>query len=135
MKTYLLHHLPKSSNQDTWAVAFSIPYIACAYVRAGDGLWYVKTWLTDDQIRRRLAILLDSQDELHIHELSRKDATLGASKPWLPGRLEDEDAVEFPNPPRFMRDVLQSAVSFVSSATRIPPAAIVAASSRNSRAA
>jgi hypothetical protein len=82
-----------------------------------------------------LAILLDSQDELHIHELSRQDAALGTSKPWLPGRLEDEEAIEFPSAPRFMRDVLHSAVALVSGATRIPPAAIVAASSRNSRAA
>ncbi len=139
MKTYLVHHTPPSPTQDTWAVAFSLPYIATSYVRAGDGFWYVKTWLTAEQIKRRLAILFDDLDELHIHELGREEASLNGRLAWMPGRLEDEAPVELSvdlvGAPRFMWDVLQSAVGLVSGSTRIPPAAIVAASSRNSRSA
>ncbi|MGQ0457962.1 MAG: hypothetical protein ACT4OU_12990 [Hyphomicrobium sp.] len=135
MKTYLLHHTPKSAGQDTWAVSFSVPYIAASYARAGDGVWYVKTWLTADQIQARLAILFDSRDELRVHELGRKEASLNARLPWLPGRLEDDELEETLCAPRLMWDVLQSAMQVVTGATRIPPAAIVAATQGSSRAA
>lgn len=136
MKTFLIHHTPKSKSQDTWAVSFSLPYIAGQYLRAGDGLWYVKTWLTADQIRRRLDILLDDQDELQIHELGREDIALKANAAWMPGRLEDEEPVELISAPRFMWDALQSAASVFTGSTRIPPAATIAAASlKNSRVA
>jgi len=135
MKTYLVHHTPRAPGQDTWTVSFSLPYIATSYVRAGDGLWYVKTWLSADQITRRLAILFDDLDELHIHELGREEASLNGRLAWMPGRLEDEAPVDLVSAPRFMWDVLQSAVGRVSGNPRIPSAAIVAASSRSSRSA
>ena len=114
MKTFLLHHTPKSPAQDTWAVSFSLPYIATEYARAGDGVWYVRTWLTADQIAKRLAILFDSKDELRVHEIGRKEASFNSRLQWLAGRLEDEDADDVLNGPRVMWEALQSAVqSFV----------------------
>ncbi|MGL4397770.1 MAG: hypothetical protein ACRCS9_14615 [Hyphomicrobium sp.] len=92
MKTFLIHHAPKTTAQDTWALSFSLPYIACLYARAGDGLWYVKTWLTADQIQKRLSILVADQDELRIHELGREVAVLNARFNWLAGRLDDDEA-------------------------------------------
>ncbi len=134
MKTYLLHHAPKSAAQDTWAVAFSLPYIASRYARAGAGVWYVKTWLTSDQIRARLAVLFDSQDELRIHELSRKEASLAARLSWLEGRVDIDDADAVVSPARFMWGVLQSAVEgFVGPSAR--DAAARGTSSGSSRAA
>ena len=91
MKTYLVHHTPKSATQDTWTVSFSLPYIACAYARAGDGFWYVKTWLTAEQIKQRLAVLFDDGDELRIQELGRDVVMLNTRMSWLDGRLEIED--------------------------------------------
>ena len=85
MKTFLLHHTPKTATQDTWAVSFSLPYIASQYARAGDGVWYVKTWLSAEQIAKRLAILFDDQSELRIHELSRKEASFNTRLQWLHG--------------------------------------------------
>jgi hypothetical protein len=137
MKTFLVHHTPKSASQDTWAVSFSLPYIAREYVRAGDGLWYVRTWLTAEQIKRRLAILFDDQDELHVHELGREEASLNGKLTWMPGRLEDEEPVEFLSAPRFMWSVLQSAVQSITGGGSVIPSAtvITAATLRNSRAA
>lgn len=110
MKTYFLHHAPKSASQDCWALSFSLPYIASRYARAGDGVWYVQTWLTADQIKARLAILFDSKDELTVHELSRKDVKLTARLSWMAGRLEEDDIDAAVSAPRVMWDVLQSAV-------------------------
>ena len=93
MKTYLIHHRPRSREQDTWAVSFSLPYIASQYARAGDGIWYVKTWLTAEQIKKRLAILFDDQDELLIQDFGRDGVSMNASIAWLDGRLEDEEPV------------------------------------------
>ncbi len=138
MKTFLLHHTPKTANQDTWAVSFSLPYIACEYVRAGDGVWYVKTWLTAEQIAKRLAILFGHANELRVHELGRKEASLNSRMQWLQGRLEDEEPTEFLNAPRVMWEALHSAAqSFVFSrpATTPVPARAMASSSGNSRAA
>ncbi|MGB4866835.1 MAG: hypothetical protein WBP38_13155 [Hyphomicrobium sp.] len=133
-KTFLLHHTPKTAHQDTWAVAFSLPYIATEYARAGDGVWYVKTWLSAEQIAKRLAILFDDSNELRIHELSRKESTFNARLEWLQGRLEDDQADEMLNAPRVMWEALNTAVqSFLF--TRTLPAAAMAASPRNSRAA
>ncbi|MEQ1673323.1 MAG: hypothetical protein ABL893_20955 [Hyphomicrobium sp.] len=133
-KTFLLHHTPKSPTQDTWAVSFSLPYIASEYARAGDGVWYVKTWLSADQISKRLSILFDDQSELRIHELSRKESTFNARLDWLQGRLEDDTADEMLNAPRVMWEALNNAVqSFLF--TRPAPAAVMASSPRNSRAA
>lgn len=98
MKTFIVHHNPQNPGQDTWAVSFSLPYIATQYARVGNGLWYVKTWLTADQIKRRLAILFDSPDELAVHELGRADARLALSADWLHGRLDDEEPVSSPWP-------------------------------------
>ncbi len=134
MKTYLIHHTPKSPVQDTWAVSFSLPYIANDYVRTGDGIWYVKTWLTADQIKKRLAILFDSSDELRVHELGRKDATLNTRLQWLAGRLEDEEPSDVLNAPRFMWQALHNAAQSFAFA-RAAPAVAMAASSGNSRAA
>ena len=114
MKTYLLHHTPKSATQDTWAVSFSLPYIASEYVRAGDGVWYVKTWLSADQIGKRLAILFDTADELRVVELSRKEAALNNRMQWLQGRLEDEEPSDLLDAPRAMWEALHAAAqSFV----------------------
>lgn len=96
MKTYLVHHKPRDPRQDTWAVSFSLPYIASQYARAGDGVWYVKTWLSADQIKRRLAILFDEQDELLIQDFGRDGAAMNARILWLDGRLEEEDPVSIP---------------------------------------
>lgn len=114
MKTFLLHHTPKTAAQDTWAVSFSLPYIASEYARAGDGVWYVKTWLSADQISKRLAILFDDQNELRIHELSRKEASFNARLQWMQGRLEDDQADEMLNAPRVLWEALNAAVqSFI----------------------
>lgn len=114
MKTFLLHHTPKIATQDTWAVSFSLPYIAAEYARAGDGVWYVKTWLTADQIAKRLAILFDDESELRIHELSRKEASFNTRLQWLHGRLEDDQEDELLNAPRVMWEALNAAVqSFI----------------------
>ena len=64
-------------------------------------LWYVKTWLTAEQIKRRLAILFSERDEVVIQEAGRDTACLGQINggiSWLPGRLEDEEPVD-PAPP------------------------------------
>lgn len=118
MKTFLLHHTPKTPHQDTWAVSFSLPYIASQYVRAGDGVWYVRSWLSGEQICKRLAILFDDASELRVHELPRAEAQNVHDLDWIEGRLEDEDPLDFSsgilNAPRFMRDVLQSAVAALS---------------------
>jgi hypothetical protein len=133
-KTFLLHHTPKSPTQDTWAVAFSLPYIASEYARAGDGVWYVRSWLTSEQIAKRLAILFDDASELRIHELSRKESTFNARLAWMQGRLEDDSTDELVNGPRVMWEALNAAVqSFLFS--RPLPAATMATTSRNSRAA
>lgn len=114
MKTFLLHHTPKTATQDTWAVSFSLPYIASEYARAGDGVWYVKTWLSADQISKRLAILFDDSSELRIHEVSRKESSFNARLQWLQGRLEDDSADEMLNAPRVLWEALNAAVqSFI----------------------
>ena len=134
MKTFLLHHTPKTATQDTWAVSFSLPYIASEYARAGDGVWYVKTWLSADQIGKRLAILFDDQSELRIHELSRKEASFNTRLQWLQGRLEDDQSDEMLNAPRVLWEALNAAVqSFIFS--RNAPAAVMGSSVGNSRAA
>ena len=97
MKTYLIHHIPHARGQDTWAVSFSLPYIATAYAQAGEGLWYIKTWLSADQIRRRLAILFAENDEVRIQEAGRDFALINAHQiEWLEGRLEYDEPVELP---------------------------------------
>ena len=137
MKTYLLHHVPKTPNQDTWAVSFSLPYIATGYARAGDGLWYVKTWLTADQISKRLAILFDDASELRIHELGREHAAINPRLQWLAGRLEDDDSADSLSAPMFdgpraAWSAIQSAVTEIAA----PFAQVVrASSSKNLRAA
>ncbi|MFN0219806.1 MAG: hypothetical protein ACKVP4_13445 [Hyphomicrobium sp.] len=123
MKTYLLHHLPRSSGQDTWAVSFSLPYIASSYARAGDGVWFVKTWLTGDQIKARLAVLFDHQDELRVYEIGRKEAALNARLPWLPGRLDDDEVDAPIVAPRLMWDILQSAFTTFAGAKDEPATA------------
>lgn len=134
MKTFLLHHTPKTATQDTWAVSFSLPYIASEYARAGDGVWYVKTWLSADQIAKRLAILFDDKSELRIHEVSRKESTFNTRLQWLHGRLEDDQADEMLNAPRVLWEALNTAVqSFIFS--RQVPAGVMASTSRNSQAA
>jgi hypothetical protein len=134
MKTYILHHTPKSAAQDTWAVSFSLPYIATGYVRAGDGVWYVRTWLTADQISKRLAILFDTADELRVVELDRKEAGLSNRMQWLQGRLEDDEPSDLFNAPRVMWEALHNAAqSFVLSRSVAAPA--MATNLRNSRAA
>jgi hypothetical protein len=109
MKTFLLHHTPKTAHQDTWAVSFSLPYIASDYARAGDGVWYVKTWLTADQISKRLAILFDDSKELRIVELGRSDAARTTNLHWMQGRLEDEEPSDLLNAPRVMWEALAKA--------------------------
>jgi hypothetical protein len=96
MKTYLVHHKPHHPQQDTWAVAFTLPYIAARYARAGEGLWYIDTWLTAEQIKRRLAVLFAERDELIIHDVGRDVATINGQINWLDGRLEDEEPMELP---------------------------------------
>jgi hypothetical protein len=110
MKTYLLHHTPKFADQDNWTVTFSLPYIASEYAPAGNGIWYVRTWLGADQIKRRLAILFDSPDELSVHELGRTDAAGTRRLTWLAGRLEDDDLEPSWHVPKGVWTVLQSAV-------------------------
>jgi hypothetical protein len=98
MKTYLVHHTPMAADQDTWAVSFSLPYIAYEYAPVSAGLWYVKTWLSAEQIKRRLAILFDQPDELAVHELGRADADLAARLHWMQGRLEDDEPATWQSP-------------------------------------
>lgn len=131
MTTYLIQHTPKCTTQDTWAVSFSLPYIAESYARAGDNVWYVKSWLTAEQIRRRLAILFDEGDELLIHELRRGHQTAGRLT-WLDGRLEQDEEADpgFFNGPRVLWGAIQSAVQSWSAQsspahTLIPPAFMV----------
>lgn len=97
MKIYLIQHIPQTPGQDTWAVSFSLPYIATAYATAGEGLWYIKTWLSAEQIRRRLAILFNEQDELRIQQAGRDFALINSEQiNWLEGRLEFEEPIELP---------------------------------------
>ena len=134
MKTYLVHHTPKSATQDTWAVSFSLPYIACSYARAGDGLWYVKTWLTAGQIEKRLAVLFNASDELHIQELGRDVVMLNSRMSWLDGRLEVEDPTieSLLDGPRAAWAAFQALVTDLAEPLTASPAA---ATSRNLRAA
>lgn len=113
MKTFLVHHTPKSPDQDTWAVSFSLPYIASEYAPVGNGVWYVRTWLGAHQIKRRLAILFDHPDELAVHELGRADQRLSTRLQWLQGRLEDEEPAASWQLPRGVWTAFQSAVSAV----------------------
>ena len=112
MKTYLIHHAPKSPDQDTWAVSFSLPYIAAEYAPVSAGVWYVKTWLGAEQIKRRLAILFDHPDELCVHELGRADAAVAARLQWTQGRLEGEEPITSWQMPRVWT-VFQSALHAV----------------------
>lgn len=137
MKTFLIHHTPSSPKQDTWAVSFSLPYIATRYAHAGAGVWYVETWLSADQIKRRLAVLFDERDQLGIHELGRHDlgrddkGAVGRAH-WMNGRLEDDEPADIVNAPRLLWQALQSAVQ----AFAPPRAALaMAATQGNSRAA
>lgn len=134
MKTYLVHHTPKSAAQDTWAVSFSLPYIATSYARAGDGLWYVKTWLTAEQITKRLAVLFDDSDELRIQELGRDVVMLNTRMSWLDGRLEIEDPTieSLLDGPRAAWAAFQAIVSDLAQPLTANP---TAATSRNLRAA
>ena len=134
MKTYLVHHTPKSATQDTWAVSFSLPYIATSYARAGDGLWYVKTRLTAEQIKKRLAVLFDESDELHIQELGRDVVMLNSRMSWLDGRLEIEDPTleSLLDGPRAAWAAFQALVADIAQPLTANPAA---ATSRNLRAA
>ena len=132
MKTFLLHHVPNNPNQDTWAVSFSLPYIATSYARAGDGLWYVKTWLTADQIKKRLAILFDDTNELRIHELGRQHASINDRLHWLDGRLENEEPVDMLQSPRVMWLALASAAQSLAFSRAVPA---MASSSKSLRAA
>lgn len=114
MKTFLLHHTPRSANQDTWTVTFSLPYIATEYAPAGNGVWYVRTWLGADQIKRRLAILFDHPDELGVHELGRADRASTGRLNWLQGRLEEDEPDESSwHMPRSVWNALQSAVGTI----------------------
>lgn len=113
MKTYLVHHTPKSPDQDTWTVSFSLPYIASEYAPVGTGVWYVRTWLSADQIKRRLAILFDHPDELAVHELGRADQRVAAHMQWMQGRLEDEEPAASWQLPRGVWTAFQSAVGGV----------------------
>lgn len=138
MKTYLIHHTPRTAGQDTWAVSFSLPYIATAYARAGDGLWYVETWLTAEQIKRRLAVLFDDRDELLIQELGRDGASLNANLSWLAGRLEEDEAVTLPASlgPRAAWVAFQSLIEDIARPFSAPfSGAVTASSSGNLRAA
>lgn len=133
MKTYVIHHTPTSAHQDTWAIAITVPFIARQYARTGDGIWYVQTWLSAEQIKRRLEILFDDFDQLHVHELGRDEASLNTRVRWTPGRLEDEEPMEFSASPRALWQAVQAAFSARPRVT-VPPAFMVA-SSGNSRAA
>lgn len=139
MTTYLLHHTPKTADQDTWCVSFSLPYIATRYAFAGIGVWYIESWLTADQIKRRLSVLFDSPDEMRIEAVGRADAASNTRLEWLPGRLEDADTrIDF-SAPRMMWDALQAAFEGILSGQRASAShagyGSMAASSGNSRAA
>lgn len=114
MKTYLIHHTPARAGQDTWAVWFSLPYIATEYARVSEGVWYVKTWLSGEQIKKRLAILFDTPDELSVHELGRADGDLARRLDWQHGRLEDEEMADAWPSTRGVWTALQSAVQGLS---------------------
>ena len=134
MKTYLIHHTPKTAAQDTWAVSFSLPYIADQYARAGDSVWYVKTWLTAEQIKKRLAILFDGRDELHVHELGREEASINGRIQWLAGRLEHEEPTidALWDAPRAVWSALNSVVQAFATPVLVP---VRATKPENSRAA
>ena len=134
MATYLIHHVPKCATQDTWAVSFSLPYIALNYARAGNGLWYVETWLTAGQIKKRLAILFDDNDELRIHALGRDDAAINDRLQWLEGRLEQDEEVVLPrfDGPRAAWAAIQSAAKDLAAPLA---SAFTASTPRNLRAA
>jgi hypothetical protein len=134
MKTYLVHHTPKSADQDTWAVSFSLPYIAFEYAPVSTGVWYVRTWLGAEQIKRRLAILFDHPDELVVHELGRADAALATRLRWLQGRLEDEDPVASWPMPRGVWSTLNSAVGALTRSGSMREA-VTASSQGSSRSA
>lgn len=134
MQTYLIHHTPTSPTQDNWAVAFSLPYIATSYARAGENIWYVQTWLSSEQIRRRLAILFDTPDELQIQSLSRGEAQLNQRLNWLTGRLDQDEPVEITDGPRVVWEAFQNAFSGITARSR-PAQRAMAASAENSRAA
>lgn len=135
MKTYLIQHIPQMDGQDTWAISFSLPYIATAYARGGEGAWYIKTWLTAEQIRRRLAILLRQEDELRILEAGRDFALIHADHvDWMEGRLEHEETVELPPIPG-PRAAWQAFQTVVSELTRPFSASFTAPSAGNLRAA
>ncbi|MEQ1715415.1 MAG: hypothetical protein ABL907_05440, partial [Hyphomicrobium sp.] len=128
------HHSPRTPAQDTWAVSFSLPYIATAYAQSGEGVWYVKTWLSAEQIKRRLAILFHERDELLIQELGRECASINGAINWLDGRLEDEEPVSLPmaNGPRAAWAAFQAIVEDL---TRPLGEAITASRPGNLRAA
>lgn len=139
MTTYRLHHTPKTADQDTWCVSFSLPYIATRYAFAGIGVWYIESWLTADQIKRRLSVLFDSPDEMRVEAVGREHATSNTRLEWLPGRLEDDDTrIDF-SAPRIMWDALQAAFGGLLSGQRVGTSgagySAMAASSGNSRAA
>jgi hypothetical protein len=73
----------------------------------------VRTWLSADQIKRRLAILFDQPDELAVHELGRADQRIAAHMKWMQGRLEDEGPLTSWQLPRGVWTAFQSAVSAV----------------------
>lgn len=110
MKTYLIHHTPNRAGQDTWAVWFSLPYIASEYARVSEGVWYVTTWLSGEQIKKRLAVLFDGPEELSVHELGRADSDLARRLDWQQGRLEDEEPGEPWPTTRSVWTAFQSAV-------------------------
>ncbi len=136
MKTFLLHHSPKSASQDTWTVTFSLPYIATEYAPAGNGVWYVRTWLGAEQITRRLAILFDHPDELGVHELSRADRAATGRLNWLQGRLEDDDEQDGSwHMPRSVLSTLNSALELLTGAAASAKVAVTASSRESSQSA
>lgn len=134
MQTFLIHHTPASATQDNWAVAFSLPYIATAYARAGENIWYVRTWLSSEQIRRRLAILFDTPDELQIQPLTRGELQLNQRLNWLTGRLDQDEPVQIADGPRVVWEAFQNAFSSLKPRQRAAQTAM-AASAESSQAA